>query len=232
MTRPSKKNRERHFAEEAATRLGKLWRIGADREHPDFVVTEGEQQFGLEVCEIFTGQEDRSGSIAKKEESDTQWTINNIRNEYEAVENVPLVVKFVGNMCAKNMAKATPALVAENLAAKPLGHHVILDLETGIHPRLRVHVTKALRADWFSVNDRVGWVDYNPMARIAAIVGKKSQKLPRYKNAAGEDIRLLVIADRIYNSGKLALENQATLDRKGFRTVYFFSYPESILIFE
>lgn len=62
MTRPSKKEGERFFVEKAAELLGKTWCLGLDRENPDFIVSEGEKQFGLEVCEIFTGAQSRAGS--------------------------------------------------------------------------------------------------------------------------------------------------------------------------
>lgn len=232
MTRPAQKSQERHFVEEAAKRLGKSWNLGSDREHPDFLVTEGEHQFGLEVCEIFTGLENKSGSVNKKGESDTQRMINAVRKEFEAIENIPLTVRFVGDLCAENMAKVVPTLVAKNLASEPVGHHVVIDIDTGLRAGLRIHVRKGFRPDWLSVMDRVGWVDHNPIPRITAIVSKKSQELPRYTKAAGSDIRLLIVANRIHNSGKLTLEEQTSVDKMGFQEIYFFSYPETVVLFE
>lgn len=49
MTRSAQKKKERFFAEESARHFGRAWDLGIDREHPDFVVTEGKEQFGLEV---------------------------------------------------------------------------------------------------------------------------------------------------------------------------------------
>ncbi len=232
MTIPLKKTHERNFVEEAAKRLGKSWDIGLDRENPDFVIKEGDQQFGLEVCEIFTGQENRSGSINKKGESDRQQAIKAVQHEYEAAQNILLNVRFVGDICAQNLAKVVPAIVTQNLAPAPVGHRVVIDIDTGLRAGLRVHVTRAFRADWISVNDRVGWVDRNPMPHITAIVEKKSQKLLRYTDAAGSDIRLLVVSNSIHNSGKLRLEAQARLDKKGFQVIYYFSYPEGVVVFD
>lgn len=229
MTRPLQKNHERSFVEEAAKHLGKSWSLGADREHPDFLVTEGEHQFGLEVCEIFTGQQNRHGSVDKRGESDTQRAINAVRTEYEAISNVPLTVKFVGDLCADNMAKVIPALVERNLISESVGYSTVIAIDTGLLAGLRIRVTKGFRPNWFSVMDRVGWVDRNPMPRITATVGTKSQELLRYTKAAGSDIRLLIVANRIHNSGKLTLEGQAPLDKKGFHAVYFFSYPENVV---
>ena len=228
VTRPSAKHRERFLVEQAAKLLGKTWSIGPDRECPDFIVSEGRQQFGLEVSEIFTGYQAQTGSVMKRVESETQRAVNAERRKYEAITNVALRAQFVGDMCADNMATVIPALVAEDFSSKPIGHHVVIDADNG----LRVHVTRVFRAEWFSVNDRVGWVDRNPIQRIADAVEKKSKELPRYKEAAGPDIRLLLVADRYYNSGKLMLEEKGSLDRRGFQIVYFLSHPESVAVFD
>jgi hypothetical protein len=127
------------------------------------------------------------------------------------------------------MAGVVPALVASDLVAKPIGFHIILDEGKG----LRVHVTRGLRPDWYSVNHRVGWVDRNPMQRIAEAVGKKAKGPPRYRAAVGsDDIRLLMVADRINNSGKMELAEHASLDVQGFQVVYFFPYPETVTAFD
>lgn len=232
MTRPLQKEGERFFAERAAELLGKRWCLGPDREHPDFIVTEGAQQFGLEVCEIFTGQQNDVGSHMKRKESETQRAVNALRRKYESKENIALIVKFVGDMCNENMAAVLPDLDAINLSTKPFGHHDIIKLDEG-KAKLRVHITRALQANWFCVDDRVGWVDCDPIDRIAKEIEKKSKKLPRYKECTGlDDIRLLIFANRIMNSGKLLLEDRATLEVRGFQVVYFFSYPEKVTVFD
>ena len=83
------------------------------------------------------------------------------------------------------------------------------------------------------MNDRAGWEDRNPIDRITKAIGKKSEKLRRYKECTGlDDIRLLVVANRIMNSGKLSLQEHPALDVRGFQVVYFLSYPESVKVFE
>ncbi len=223
-----KKEDERFFVEEAAKLLGTTWSLSPDRESPDFLVTEGTQKFGLEVSEVFMGPQSRDGSKIKEKESKTQKAVNALRLEYEEITNIPLRVQLVGDMCAKNMAKVVPALVAEDFASKPTLHHAEINLGDGFS----VHVTKAICAEWFSVNDRVGWVDRDPIKCIADAVEKKSKKLPAYREAIGSDIRLLLVADRIYNSGKLMLKERPALDVQGFRVVYFFSYPDCVIVFD
>ena len=232
MTRSPQKEGERFFVEEAAKLLGKEWRLGPNRENPDFIVTEGAEQFGLEVSDIFTGPQDEHGSHMKRAESETQRAVNALRREYEAKNSTPLIVKFVGDMCDENVGAILPALDAMNLSAKPFGYHETIEVDEG-KAKLSVYVTRALQADWFCVNVRAGRVDRNPIDRIAKAIEDKAEKLPRYKKCTGlDDIRLLVVANRIMNSGKLSLEKCPALDLRGFQVVYFLSYPEYVRVFE
>lgn len=227
MTRPSTKRLERLFVEEAARHLKRAWSIGPDRETPDFIVNEGTHQFGLEVCEIFKGRKGKAGSHMKTAESHTQKVIDSLRKQYEAKHEIPLRVRFLGDMSKKNVPELVSRLEAIRFAHKPIGHQVVIDDDDG----LRVFVTRSYRSGWFSVNHRVGWVARNPISRIAAAIIEKSQKLPQYTKAAGEDIRLLIYANRVANSGKLLLEDRPELELRGFKAVYFFSYPESVIEF-
>jgi hypothetical protein len=238
MTTALQKNHEQHFVAMAAIRLGKSWSLGPECEHPDFIITEDDHKFGLEVVEIFTDGKGIRGSANKRIESDTQRRIesdtqrmiNSVRLEYEAIENAPLTVKFVGDIGVDNMVKVVPRLAALEIRSKPMSHHVIVDIQEELRARLRLHVTKGFRPDWINVMDRVGWVGRNPIPQIKAVIEKKSQKLLRYRETAGFDIRLLIVANRIHNSGKLTLDGQASLDKKGFQEIYFFSYPETVLL--
>jgi hypothetical protein len=122
MTRPIQKDRERFFTEQAARPLGKIWIFNEDGEHPDFFVTEGDQQFRLEVCEVFMGPQSHAGSAMKKNESTTQRRVDDLRLEYkEAIADIPLTVKFAGDMSAANMATVVAALIAEDLPSISAG---------------------------------------------------------------------------------------------------------------
>lgn len=232
MTQQSKKEDERFFVERAAELLNRTWGLGPDRESPDFIVTEDGQQFGLEVCKIFTGRKSNKGSHMKEKEAKTQKTVDALKRIYEANTSIPLRVRLVGDMCKENMEAVVPALLAMGLSNKPYGHQYLIDLDEG-PARLRVYVTRALSADWFSVNDRVGWVNTNPIHHIHKEIEKKSKRLPDYKACAGlDDIRLLIVANHFFRSGMLTLQEPPALNLRGFQFVYFFSYPESITVFD
>ena len=182
------------------------------------------------MCEIFQGPKKDAGSVRKKAESDRQAAICALQLQYEAIENIPLIARFLGDMRDDIIAKVIPRLLSENFAAKPVSYQVDFDIDTTIGAKLKVYVTKALRADWFSVNDRVGWVDQNPMLAISEMVESKSKKLPDYISAAGPDMRLLLVANRIHNSGKMTLENREVIDKHGFKVIYFYSCPHDIYV--
>jgi hypothetical protein len=227
VTRSAKKATELMFVEKVAGLLGRQWTIGgAERETPDFIVTEGDRRFGLEVTEIFTGPTQAGGSVAKKDERVRQSAISTLRKQYEALAGITLDVK-INNLNHADMAPIIPALLAEDFASKPDLHKVRRDLGDG----LIVHARKFSRGDWISVNDRVGWVTRDSLPIISEQVRHKATKLPSYQSDVGDDVRLLVVASHIMNSGKLELEGVHNLDLHGFRAVYFLSYPDAVRVF-
>jgi hypothetical protein len=227
VTRIAKKQQERLYVEEAARLLNVCWRIDSDREHPDFLILDGDKLFGLEVCELFAGHQSEAGSVGKIREVATQRAINDLRRRFEATNSVVLDAKFVGRLEPKGMDEIAQLLASVDFASKPVGSQAIVNASNG----LNVYATKALRSNWYSVSDRVGWVDRWPAQEIAEAIEAKSGQLPRYRQAV-DDVRLLLVANRLFNSGKLALEGPLDLNTRGFRKVYFLSYPESVAVFD
>jgi len=86
------------------------------------------------------------------------------------------------------------------------------------------------------MSDRTGWVDNKRSKNIIQkAIKEKSEKINKYQSEAKlNDIRLLIVANRRYDSGKLELKNDDFRpDLHGFRSVYFFPYPlrEEIICF-
>lgn len=221
----NKKTKERAWAEELTKHLGVGWALD-DSESPDFIVTEGDHKFGLEVTEIFAGEVSRKGSALKRDESDNHKAIEALRLEYEATHAEPLTVQFVGDYSDETVSRVVANLIAVDFPSKPIGHKEIIDEKLG----LRIHATKGLRPIWYNVMDRVGWVDAKPRPKIEEAIKAKAAELDRYRYNAGGDIRLLIVADRINNSGKVALSDDEVFDLMGFEKVYFYSRPEGVIV--
>lgn len=207
--------------------LGRNWLLSDDREQPDFIVSDGHERFGLEVSEVFTGSQTDIGSGMKRAESELQRRIEHLRRTFEKNANVTLRVRFVGDASPENMKAVIPALISADFASKPMFHRARIDLGNG----LVLHVATAQRSEWMSVQSGVGWVDYNAMPLIANRVREKSTKLQRCRSESCPDVRLLLIANRLLNSGKLAIREPQALDLMGFNVVYFYSFPEDIFTF-
>jgi hypothetical protein len=229
VTKPTQKRFERFFVEEAIRSLGVGWTISEERDPPDFIIADGDHHFGLDVADIFGGPQNEHGSLMKRAESDTQKLLNNLRRQYEAATGVNVRVKFLGRIAPDTLAMVVSELVALDLAAKPLTYETTVEIQAGLEAPLKLFVTKGSRPEWIAVGDRVGFVIPNPDEIIAAEIEKKGKKLVQYKSLVGDDVRLLLVANRIQNSGKVGPKTDSAFDFHGFTAVYFFPYPEDAI---
>ena len=171
-----RKQNECFFVKEAAKLIGVEWKLVAREESnggPDFIVHEGRNSFGLEVCEIFSGKvSPKKGSKLKEKAVTNQKLINEIRQQYEGMEeNVPLYVKFLGDVRDSNKRQIVRTLLDMNLKEKsfPYSENRVLKYDSS---NLKISVRRLPddwprdrlynRPDWFSVKDSVGWVEKIP----------------------------------------------------------------------
>src|SRR5258705_7445923 len=80
---------------------------------------------------------------------------------------------------------------------------------------------------WLLVNDRVGWLRDIRSVELQRAVDKKAANLALYKQKY-RSTALLLVADRTFNSGRLAMSDNLAVQNPGFRAIYFMSYPESV----
>ena len=229
MTRSVQKQHERFFVEQAICSLGVDWTIHAERDPLDFIIADGNHLFGLEVADIFVGHQNKNGSSVKKSESYRQKQLNNIRSEYEGNTDIKLCVKFLGCLTTKNLEKVVPNLIALNLAEKPMAYQTCVEIQNGLEAPLKLYVTKTSRSEWFMMSDRVGFVAPNSDEIIAREIESKSNKILQYMSIAGNDVRLLLVANRLQNSGKLGCMTNSLFDFHGFTEIYFYPYPEKVI---
>ena len=232
MTQQSQKTHEKHIATEAARLLG--WRCTlVDYERPDFiVVTNRSSRFGLELCQIFAGPQGRKGAARKDREMATQRRIDDVRSQYEQQTSIPLVVQFVGDMSDANLNALVPTLLTLNLSDVQPGTWTRVSLDRG-PASLMLHICRAIpgHARWYSIDDRVGWVDPSPQPHIQDAVDAKATRLSTYRDRTGlADQRLLIYCDATMNSGKLRTMSAFHIRPAGFNAVYFFTYPETAAV--
>ena len=248
MTRGIQKQDELRFSREAARLMDLRWKFVARDESdggPDFIVYEGTRAFWLEVHEIFSGEmSPKKGSRSKQIQAETQKRINEIRRRYEEMEqNVTLYAKFLGTLKNFDMALVVNALVSMGLRETNFPHCEELELRHKLS-QLKIFVRRLpdgwprdrlSRPDWFGVMDSVGWVEQGTR-KILDAVTTKSEKIGQYRrNIAAHlnlgdledtDVRLLVVADRMWSYGQIAPGAELMGNLQGFDAVYFFPFPE------
>ncbi len=214
-----KKAEERMYAEVAANKLGRKWRL-QDCESPDFTVTEGEHSFGLELKKIFSGESGQHGSASRFKEGGVEKHLERARRSYETLGGVPVTVRLLGTYSVKDMNELVDELLRSDLCSRPVGYEVQLRM-----PKATAHVTRALRSVWVDVSMRAGWVERNTGKLIQDAIDGKAAFLKVYQRRTGDDVRLLLVADRTLNSGKVQPDLSGHFNLRGFRTVYFLAYP-------
>jgi len=235
-----KKRKESAHVERLAKLLNADWRIQVpsdERIAPDFIVTESTGSFGLEHTQVFKDALDRSaGSQMKSAESRRQSRLTGIGVSVSAAMGFPIKLlvsserkyvdedHFAFDDCSNEQLEA--AVLSSNLKSHELNEPPLKIETRGV----TIFASRRLRNEVEFIQDRVGFVGWGEGALKAAIAAK-SAKLPKYRSEGLVDIRLLVVSDRLFNSGKLNLTHDAVVDRMGFDIVYFLSYPDEVLTF-
>ena len=244
---------EHRFAEAAALLLGAQWELVSRHDEskggPDFIVHENNRSFGLEVRDVFKGVgSEKRGAVLKRNQSDNQLFIDQIRQRYENVAgNIPLYVKFVDTPHESQIDRIVHQLCKMNLERKSFPYQSSFTIEQKPGP-LKIFVSRLpdywerdrlYRRDWFNVADAGGFVEKNHETVLKSI-SEKSTRLDLYKrnvakslgltNPLDADVRLLLVADHMWNFGKVELSDEWDGNLHGFNAVYFLRYPDRITL--
>ena len=206
-------------------KLGEEWEF-EERESPDFLITTDRgDKFGLEVTDAYVGSTTRRGSALRlREDANHSW-LSGIRREYEAHGGVDLHVRYTGSTSPAVRHQLLEALrdsrFEEHSAPSAIA---IIRLSAGT-----AYVHRTPHPYWMMLDDRSGAVSRDGR-HLQDAIDQKAKKLAMYRTAC-ENVRLLVVAMGVYNSGKLELESDYKPDLRGFDAVYFFSYPYEVTTF-
>ena len=218
------KHQERFYMEHIASALE--WAIVEERERPDFIVREGQHQFGLELTEVFKDPRRKKGSMLKAAEATRQRRISHYQRRYAERRGPALSVKILGDPGEDALDQLIEELQRCDFESMSVGEQ----RELRIGDQIKVFATKALRPHWYSVDNTVGWVNPHASSILQCAIAKKAEQLGQYRNAVGSDVRLLVVANHLRASGMLTLESGMNINTCGFHAVYFLPYPEDVQI--
>jgi hypothetical protein len=218
----NQKQIERSTALQAASRLGEAWKL-EDCLHPDFLVTTPVAIFGLELTECHIGPVRKGGSRMRKAERANHEWLAEIREKVEAATGLSLHVRYYGAATVEARQEVINAILAETQKGDAFD---TLDYRFADG---RIWAFETPASSWNVSSDWNG--DFETDGRdLQRAVDAKVPKLRRYREQCS-DVRLLVYAQRMYNSGKLELPEGFEPELHGFDAVYFFSYPSSVHAF-
>lgn len=239
MTTSKQKEREKLYAAKVATLLGEVWDISEPEDEinwPDLIVKHLDKRFGVEISEIYLDDSQTNGSPMKEDEAYIQNYISDISKEYYQSDNIPINVQLAGLNRKRGRNKKDikeeqeiiiNALVSSSKTLKELEKTRVEIFRGCVAYIQRLPESFGKYTRWIYTSDNVGWV-YTPSASyFEEKIKKKAKKLSKYKRNL-EEVSLILVANRIYNSGRMSIENDIQLKENGFKNVYFLSYPDFV----
>lgn len=251
MTKIAQKTEERQYFETARGIMETVWEniSKPEQEKPDFVVKDGDHQFGLEVTRIFKDQSGFGGSGAKSLEGQRQRQLDKLRRKFGNQHAAKIHLRLLrhphrspaSTLSKEEIHEVWEELLKSELDKKPIGFGFYRTLPGGN----KLQVTVEYHARWYVIDDQVGFVYQEDLdeeypenwqtlkSKIENAIDEKLCNFAEYVSNAGADIRLLIVADRIYNSGKMRFSRpeEISIDTQRFQAVYFMSYPQELTVF-
>lgn len=227
MSKERKKGMEIFYAEKTSNLLCESWEIvpAPDEDYwPDLIVSAELQKFGLEVRNIYL-DETNAGSTRKAKEQNNLKAINDLADAYYKCITPPIRVTF---LCDTILIDALLQAIINAVGLLTEGQQVEFEPYNGCRINIiRLPDGMGEYKKWKYINDGIGWVRKIDKEIIEKYVVEKAQKLPKYRTFIS-DVRLLLVSDRMFNSGKAELaEHNFFINAYGFNEVYYLSYPDA-----
>lgn len=227
MTTQHQKSLELIYAKRTSILLDESWEVVPSPDEvswPDLMVTTEMGKFGLEVREIYL-DESSKGSTKKANEKNNLKNIQKLANAYYKSNCSTIRVNLLGDighydkLLSSITKEASQLSEFEQKRIEPYNGCVIyvwrLSDQLGEYKR------------WNYVSDQVGFVPNINKDIIERVIFEKAKNLQKYsKNIS--DVRLLLVSDGLFNSGKARLKNNIICNTYGFNFIYYLSYPESV----
>ncbi len=219
------KVQERIYAEKAIALLAVDWTLQDIPEPLDFEVITENFRFGLEVRSMFAGGEEAYGSPRRRSESINSGLIYSLAKRYYAAGGRPISAQFLGEVSDVNVEQVALLMDATALLQPWERTTLHIDKMKAFLTALPSSIGHYLQ--WTVVSDRAGWVRNVTREELQTAIDRKKENLSMYK-AKYAEIDLLLVADRMLNSGRLLQDEEIVVSNPGFRNIYFLSYPEAI----
>lgn len=227
MTTTLQKQLEIAYATKAGELLNASWQVEAAPDEvnwPDLIVRAASGKFGLEVREIYL-DETKGGSAKKARESYNRELITELARAYYACSSIPIKVNVLGYIDRQEHLARVLSDEASHLS-------VFDQIRLEPYDGCVAYVTRLPEQFqnyrwWTYIDDQVGWIASLDKDLLQRVIAQKAKRLVKYRSHIS-DVRLLIVSNRIYNSGKASLTSEMLCNANGFTSVYYLSYPETV----
>lgn len=227
MTTDTQKKQEIRFARRAAELLVEEWQVRCapnEESWPDLIVESSGITFGLEVRELYP-DESKKGSKKRENESLHIASISALAKKYYKSSCVPIRVNILGSIEQEEVILESLLQSIERLGDLEQARLEPYEGCVAYVLKLPSNFGKYMR--WSYISDKVGWVGYLDCENIEEKIKEKAIKIKKYSENIKE-IRLLLVCNRLLNSGKFVYIKNKQIEILGFNEVYFLSYPDAV----
>ncbi|MGA6826780.1 hypothetical protein ACO9S2_04090 [Nitrospira sp. NS4] len=215
---------ERIFVEGFLPRLGSGYAILEERESPDFLVSDGEERFGLEVAQVFRDQSP-TGSPTKAAESRRVQYLRRLASDYYSRSGLPLLV--TANI--PNRFSMDTSVVADRLKTeRPAVHWTRsrFEMNSATFYLTSLPSEAGAYSRWRCGNNSVGWRGWLTAADVEPVIGDKASKLSSYRVGIAR-VELLLVVDVVHTSGLIRWRDGTPHPAAhGFDAVHLYFHPE------
>jgi len=201
---------------------------GEPGESPDFIIYSTHRTFGIEVTQIFKDKP-RKGSRKKAIESGRNRFLKKLAQEYYDQGGRPILLKvWMYTLPDQSDTERLLHRLHESVPPEPWDHAKVC-FEAGNNKVAEFFITRlpdstGRYARWTCMNNTIGWVRNLDCQLLEQTIRKKSEKLEKYRRKVSEVI-LLIVIDRMNESGMLQWPAQGMCNSHGFKSVYLHIFP-------
>jgi len=235
MTRLSQKQIEVLYAESLSEKMGYNWKVEIppdERNWPDLLIHTSRGSFGLEVCGLYI-DDNRKGSSARRGESFRQKLLKELTVNYYSKTDIPIFLKIKGPF-----AKETTSAILDYLLVTDFQEWKTVEHDLTIHgdKTTKLFIERLPRSfanynRWIYMDDRIGWVKRIRDDDIENIARDKSLNLHKYKKNINK-VSLLIVSNRINNSGRLLLDKHRKINTYAFNKVFYYMHPLEAVVYK
>lgn len=226
----TKKQHERLYLEAFLHQVGwQHYRIVGEPDPPDFLLDTGDGILAVEVTQLYKDEGPR-GSPVRAAEGERLEFLRNLAGEYYSQSGKPLLVKAMLPGIPAPTAIASVAAQLHQCRPKVAWETSEFEAPVSSPGEARFYI-RALPDEagpysrWECSTDAVGWVRALSHELIAERIQQKATRLQAYLKTADRAM-LLLVADRLLNSGKLDFSPTGTLlPSCGFWEVHLVLFP-------